>query len=93
MELFAEHGQRQADAFPNHSHMMERPFHRDRIRFEEQLPVKRHEQFVQTLGFFTISGNSGFAQLGHCLWGDVRGDGHVALGTSQHKFRCRCVIT
>lgn len=68
------------------AHFNERPLHRDRVGFAEQVFVQRHEFFVDRAGLLGIALKGGLAQVGHFARGDVGGNGDVALAAHQDQF-------
>ncbi|MNM91872.1 hypothetical protein D3C81_1041830 [compost metagenome] len=71
---------------------MQSPFHRDRVGFDEQRLVQRHQAVVDRAGFGGIATHGGGAQVAHGARSDVGGHRDVAATAHQHQLDSGGVI-
>src|SRR5471032_3219057 len=90
---FAEPGERQTDTVRHQAHLMQRPFHGDRVGFDKQGFVERCQLFVDRPGLDRITGNGCGTQLAHGARCDVCSHRDVAFTAQQDQFNGSGVVT
>ena len=93
MVLRRQRRERQPQLVVDQAHLGQRPFDRDRVRFDEELAVQRHQPRIVHSRAATTSPVSAAAHISDIGFRrDVRGDRDHAVAAEQHERQRRVVV-
>ena len=92
MATGTERGQRQANAVGNQAHFQQGPLDGDRIGFDKQRLVQRHQGLVKTTRRCLVAAQGGGTHFMHLQRSDVGSDGDVALAAQQDQLDCGGIV-